>query len=103
MQRAALGQVGLGRSLRLLKAENNNNDAHNLHPGPFGLGGFAGAWPGYAAWAEEGGFFEDAKAGLTLRNYYFNRDFRDPGAAKSNVEEWAQGFIFKFSSGYTPG
>ncbi|WGV19783.1 OprD family porin [Pseudomonas putida] len=58
---------------------------------------------GLPAWAEEAGFFEDAKAGLTLRNYYFNRDFRDPGAAKSNVEEWAQGFIFKFSSGYTPG
>ena len=55
------------------------------------------------AWAEEGGFFEDAKAGLTLRNYYFNRDFRDSGAAKSKVDEWAQGFILKFTSGYTPG
>ena len=51
---------------------------------------------GLPAWAEEGGFLEDAKAGLTLRNYYFNRDFRDAGAAKSKVEEWAQGFIFKF-------
>ncbi|MGE8457072.1 MAG: OprD family outer membrane porin, partial [Pseudomonas alloputida] len=58
---------------------------------------------GLPAWAQEGGFFEDAKGGLTLRNYYFNRDFRDPGAAKVKVEEWAQGFIFKFSSGYTPG
>ncbi|MHB0780275.1 OprD family porin [Pseudomonas putida] len=58
---------------------------------------------GLPAWAQEGGFFEDAKGGLTLRNYYFNRDFRDPGAAKGKVEEWAQGFIFKFSSGYTPG
>ena len=53
--------------------------------------------------AEDGGFFENARTGLTLRNYYFNRDFRDPGAAKSKVEEWAQGFILKFSSGYTPG
>lgn len=58
---------------------------------------------GLPAWADEGGFFEGAKGGLTLRNYYFNRDFRDPGAAKGKVEEWAQGFIFKFSSGYTPG
>lgn len=58
---------------------------------------------GLPAWAQEGGFLEDAKGGLTLRNYYFNRDFRDPGAAKGKVEEWAQGFIFKFSSGYTPG
>ncbi|WP_409283011.1 OprD family porin [Pseudomonas putida] len=58
---------------------------------------------GLPAWAQEGSFLEDAKGGLTLRNYYFNRDFRDPGAAKGKVEEWAQGFIFKFSSGYTPG
>ncbi|MNM23839.1 Porin-like protein NicP precursor [compost metagenome] len=55
------------------------------------------------AWAADGGFFEDAKTDLLLRNYYFNRDFRDPGAAKSKVEEWAQGFTLKFSSGYTPG
>lgn len=55
------------------------------------------------AWAEDGGFFEDAKTDLLLRNYYFNRDFRDPGAAKSKVDEWAQGFILKFASGYTPG
>ncbi|WP_037005874.1 OprD family porin [Pseudomonas chlororaphis] len=58
---------------------------------------------GLPAWAEEGGFFDDAKTDLVLRNYYFNRDFRDPGAAKSKVEEWAQGFILKFNSGYTPG
>lgn len=38
-----------------------------------------------------------------LRNYYFNRDFRDHSAGKSKVDEWAQGFILKFSSGYTPG
>ncbi|AZD35435.1 Outer membrane low permeability porin OccK1/OpdK [Pseudomonas chlororaphis subsp. aurantiaca] len=58
---------------------------------------------GLPAWAEEGGFFEDAKTDLVLRNYYFNRDFRDPGVAKSKVEEWAQGSILKFNSGYTPG
>ncbi|VVN73637.1 hypothetical protein PS833_00586 [Pseudomonas fluorescens] len=58
---------------------------------------------GLPAWAEDAGFFENAKTDLLLRNYYFNRDFRDPGAAKSQVEEWAQGFILKFNSGYTPG
>ncbi|UVE48174.1 OprD family porin [Pseudomonas chlororaphis] len=58
---------------------------------------------GLPAWAEDGDFFKDAKTDLVLRNYYFNRDFRDPGAAKSKVEEWAQGFILKFNSGYTPG
>ena len=53
--------------------------------------------------AETGGFLEDAKTSLTLRNYYFNRDFNDSGATKSKIEEWAQGAILKFSSGYTPG
>jgi hypothetical protein len=53
--------------------------------------------------AENSGFFEDSKTSLVLRNYYFNRDFRDPGASKSKVEEWAQGAILKFNSGYTPG
>jgi hypothetical protein len=53
--------------------------------------------------AENDGFFEAAKTSLVLRNYYFNRDFNDPGASKSKVEEWAQGAILKFNSGYTPG
>ena len=53
--------------------------------------------------AADGGFFEDAKTDLLLRNYYFNRDFRDQAAPKSQIEEWAQGFILKLKSGYTPG
>ncbi len=48
------------------------------------------------------GFAEDATASLLLRNFYFNRDFRDPGA-QSKAEEWAQGFILRAESGYTPG
>ena len=55
------------------------------------------------AWADGEGFFDGAKTDLLLRNYYFNRDFRDHAAPKSKVDEWAQGFILKFSSGYTPG
>ncbi|WP_025129908.1 OprD family porin [Pseudomonas sp. PH1b] len=58
---------------------------------------------GGVAWAEDSGFFEGAKTDLLLRNYYFNRDFRDHDAPKGQIEEWAQGFILKFSSGYTPG
>src|SRR5690606_21245799 len=47
-------------------------------------------------------FFEDTKASLELRNFYFNRDFReDPGQSKA--EEWAQGFILRVESGYTEG
>ncbi|MFF7063793.1 OprD family outer membrane porin [Pseudomonas sp. NPDC008258] len=48
------------------------------------------------------GFFEDSKANLQLQNFYFNRDFRD-GNGQSKRAEWAQGFIFDFRSGYTPG
>ena len=55
------------------------------------------------ALAEEGGFFEDSRTDLVLRNYAFNRDFRDHSAGKSLINEWAQGFILKFSSGYTRG
>ncbi len=47
-------------------------------------------------------FFEDSKANLTLRNFYYNHDLRDSTApAQSKIEEWAQGFIFKAQSGYT--
>ena len=56
-----------------------------------------------SAHAESSGFFENSKTSLLLRNYYFNRDYNDPGASKSKVEEWAQGAILKFNSGYTPG
>lgn len=55
--------------------------------------------------AAESGFFEDAKASLSARNYYFSRDFSDIVGAnqQSRAEEWAQGFILDFKSGYTPG
>ncbi|WP_139134199.1 OprD family outer membrane porin, partial [Pseudomonas sp. 1D4] len=32
--------------------------------------------------AVAGGFIEDSKASVELRNYYFNRDFRQPGASQ---------------------
>ncbi|WP_460415404.1 OprD family porin [Pseudomonas sp. microsymbiont 2] len=56
-------------------------------------------------WAADGGFFEEAKASLSARNYYFSRDFSDIVGAnrQSKAEEWAQGFILDFKSGYTPG
>jgi hypothetical protein len=56
-----------------------------------------------AVQAEETGFINDAKGSLLLRSYYFNRDFNDPGASKSKIEELAQGFVLKAESGYTPG
>lgn len=48
-------------------------------------------------------FITDSKASLDLRNYYFNRDFRQSGAAQGKAEEWAQGFVLRYESGFTPG
>ncbi|NQD91391.1 OprD family porin [Pseudomonas sp. CrR25] len=60
--------------------------------------GFAVMLP--SAFAE--GFLEDSKASLELRNFYMNRDFRE-GSGQSKREEWGQGFILRYESGYTPG
>jgi len=48
-------------------------------------------------------FVDDSKAALDARNFYMNRDFRQNGAAQSKAEEWAQGFMLRFESGYTEG
>ncbi|AOE85512.1 porin OprE [Pseudomonas sp. TCU-HL1] len=47
----------------------------------------------------------DSHASLGLRNFYFNNDFRDQSGAagQSRTEEWAQGFMLNFASGYTEG
>lgn len=54
------------------------------------------------ATAQAEGFVEGSKATLQMTNYYFNRDLRD-GTGQSKREEWAQGFILDFRSGYTSG
>src|SRR5690606_26167963 len=49
-------------------------------------------------------FIEDTKAGLELRNFYMNRDFRHtPSGGKNKADEWAQGFLLRIESGYTEG
>lgn len=48
-------------------------------------------------------FLNDSKATLGLRNFYFNNDNRDGTATPSKTEEWAQGFMLDFKSGYTDG
>ena len=48
-------------------------------------------------------FVADSKALLDTRNFYMNRDFRQHGAAQAKAEEWAQGFMLRFESGYTEG
>uniref|UniRef100_UPI00200C1807 OprD family outer membrane porin n=1 Tax=Pseudomonas sp. MWU13-2105 TaxID=2935074 RepID=UPI00200C1807 len=50
------------------------------------------------------GFLEQSTATLQTRNYFFSRDFSDlHGTTQSLSQEWAQGFILNFASGYTPG
>ncbi|WP_160109528.1 OprD family porin [Pseudomonas izuensis] len=48
-------------------------------------------------------FLSDSKATLGLKNFYFNNDNRDGSAAPSKTEEWAQGFLLDYKSGYTDG
>lgn len=48
-------------------------------------------------------FISDSKGSLELRNFYFNRDFRQAGAPSNKAEEWAQGFMLRLESGYTEG
>jgi hypothetical protein len=50
------------------------------------------------------GFLDDAKTGLLIRNFYLSNDYRSPSPADKNYkQEWAQGFIGTFESGFTPG
>ena len=48
------------------------------------------------------GFLADSKLRLEARNFYYNGDFRD-GTGASKREEWAQGFLLNYESGYTEG
>ncbi|AYC32917.1 OprD family porin [Pseudomonas cavernae] len=48
-------------------------------------------------------FLDDSKGSLELRNFYFNRDFRQDNASQAKAEEWAQGFLLRYESGYTEG
>src|SRR5690554_1000129 len=70
--------------------------------------------------AAQAAFIEDSKASLELRNFYMNRDFRNDfdstkpvskpmiqhdgyKSRQSKAEEWAQGFLLKYESGFTEG
>ncbi|VVO58820.1 OprD family porin [Pseudomonas fluorescens] len=50
------------------------------------------------------GFFDDSKSEVLSRNFYLSNDYRSPSPSGKNYkQEWAQGFIGTFSSGFTPG
>lgn len=48
-------------------------------------------------------FLSNSKATLGMRNFYFNNDNRDGTSVPSKTEEWAQGFMLDYKSGYTDG
>lgn len=58
------------------------------------------ASPASVAYAD---IVKDAKGSLELRNFYYNRDYRNDGATQSKRDEWAQGFILNLQSGFTEG
>ncbi|SFB59860.1 OprD family porin [Azotobacter beijerinckii] len=51
--------------------------------------------------AAEAAFLEDSKATLKMRNFYINQDTRNQDGPKA--EEWGQGFILDYQSGFTEG
>ena len=61
--------------------------------------GLSLTFPGFA----EADFLEDSKADLEFRNFYFNSDYRQDNASQSRRDEWAQGLILNYESGFTEG
>ncbi|WP_445115814.1 OprD family outer membrane porin [Acinetobacter sp. WZC-1] len=48
-------------------------------------------------------FIADSKAEVTLRNFYFDRDYKKNPYPYTASRDWAQGLIFRGQSGYTEG
>ncbi|UVE18003.1 OprD family porin [Pseudomonas sp. LS44] len=53
--------------------------------------------------AVAGGFIEDSKSTLGLRNYYYNLNSKNTPDNRSEASEWGQGFLFNYASGFTEG
>ncbi|MFW6749566.1 OprD family porin [Pseudomonas glycinae] len=59
---------------------------------------------GLADTACASGILDDAKTEVLSRNFYLSNDYRSPSPAGKNYkQEWAQGFIGTFASGFTQG
>ncbi|MGE8386341.1 MAG: OprD family outer membrane porin, partial [Pseudomonas putida] len=76
-----------------------------------GMAGASACLFGSIACAAESdhGFIEDSTTTVGLRNFYWNADNRHgsylnpAGERQSYRQEWAQGVLAKFNSGYTQG
>lgn len=59
---------------------------------------------GLQATASASGFLDDSKTEVLSRNFFLSNDYRSPSPTGKNYkQEWAQGFIGTFTSGFTPG
>jgi len=79
---------------------------HNKNKNPrntLNIAALLGIAMGLTSSGAQAEFFNDAKATLTLRNFFINRDFKGDNANRSKAEEWTQNFILDFKSGYTEG
>ncbi|BAP40919.1 outer membrane porin [Pseudomonas sp. StFLB209] len=58
----------------------------------------------HGAQAQDNSFWQDAQAGVLARNYFLHNDYRNDRVREQNYsQEWAQGFIGHFNSGFTSG
>lgn len=48
-------------------------------------------------------FIDDSQLTLGARNFYMNRDFHGDRPPQSKAQEWAQGFVLRYQSGFTQG
>ncbi|XQE66985.1 OprD family porin [Pseudomonas sp. P3C3] len=53
--------------------------------------------------ASAAGFIEDSKATLGLRNFYYDLNTKNTADDRSAANEWGQGFLFNYTSGFTEG
>ncbi|MCQ4271576.1 OprD family porin [Pseudomonas kuykendallii] len=53
--------------------------------------------------ATAAGFIEDSKASLGLRNFYYDLNTKNTADNRAEANEWGQGFIFNYASGFTEG
>ncbi|WOE81063.1 OprD family outer membrane porin [Pseudomonas protegens] len=48
-------------------------------------------------------FIDDSQLTLGARNFYMNRDFHGDRPPQNKAQEWAQGFVLRYQSGFTQG
>ena len=53
--------------------------------------------------ASAAGFIEDSKATLGLRNFYYDLNTKNTADNRGEANEWGQGFLFNYTSGFTEG